>query len=418
MINQKSITAVEKSCFGSFCRPLYDSYSFARIPGTVQKLLIGGEGQALPSDVFLDKVYDNVILILIDCFGWRFFEKYASRFPFLSRFVDSGIVSKLTSQFPSTTANHITCMHTGLSVGQSGVYEWFYYSPIVDDVISPFRFAYADDTESNTLLAKGFTPEELFDMRPIYPQLERQGIRSCLIQPKDIINSPYSSVMQCGAEIEGFKHLSEGLNKLKNRFIGASGKNYLYLYYPAIDTLCHSCGPDSPEVEKLIIKTFTQLEKFFQLVAGKKQKTALILTADHGMTSLDPAKRLCIHQLLPSLKERLKKTRTGVPIGCCGSSRDLFLHVEESHLAATQKELKERLSGIAEVFLTQELVDEGLFGLQPLSKRFLDRVGNLVILPYAPLSIWCNGEEKTPFKGHHGGLSREEMETIFLFQEI
>ena len=65
-----------------------------------------------------------MVLILLDGFGWRFFEKVADDYPALRRFAAASGVVKLTSQFPSTTAAHVTCLHTGLELGQSGVYEW------------------------------------------------------------------------------------------------------------------------------------------------------------------------------------------------------------------------------------------------------------------------------------------------------
>lgn len=420
MINQLSIDAINKSNFGPFCKPLYDSYSFSRIPGTIEKLLTGSAEKSLPEDTHHAKSYDNVIMILIDAFGWRFFKNAVDNYPFLKRFVERGIVSKLTSQFPSTTANHVTCLHTGLTVGQSGVYEWYYYDPIVDDIICPLRFSYARDKDCNTLLKDGYRPEELFNIANIYPRLSKQGISSYNFLPKDIVDTPYSQVMQKGATSIGFKHLSEGLNKLKNCYLEATGKNYFYFYYPEVDGLCHYIGPDSPEVSKAISKTLDSLEKFFELVAGKKERTALIMTADHGVASLDPDKCLFLNVRLPELEGLIKKNSKGAPIVPCGASRDLFLHIEDGNLRQAEKMLKETLQGIGEVHTTQALIEANFFGPLPLSKRFLERVGNLVILPYAPYSIWWKGPSvhDSPYKGNHGGLSRDELETIFLFQEL
>jgi predicted AlkP superfamily pyrophosphatase or phosphodiesterase len=110
----------------AFVRPTYDSNSFTAIPASIAPLLGGSGSVTLPAEIFRGKpaTYRTVILILLDGFGWRFFEKVADSYPALRRFAAAAGVAKLTAQFPSTTAAHVTCLHTGLEVGQSGVYEW------------------------------------------------------------------------------------------------------------------------------------------------------------------------------------------------------------------------------------------------------------------------------------------------------
>ena len=86
MINQSSILAVDAARFSkTFCRPLYDSYCFSRIPGTIQKLLTGQSPESLPSDTYIleDKPYEIVILIFVDGFGWTFFEQFRRENAFL-----------------------------------------------------------------------------------------------------------------------------------------------------------------------------------------------------------------------------------------------------------------------------------------------------------------------------------------------
>ena len=139
MINNKSIINVNESTFSTeFRKPLYDSYCFSNIPGTIEKLLTGHtDKKKLPDDTTPNKEYDKVVLFFVDAFGWRFFERFQDQYPTLKRFVDHGIVSKITSQFPSTTAAHVTTIHTGKSVGQSGIFEWYYYEPKLDMMIAP-----------------------------------------------------------------------------------------------------------------------------------------------------------------------------------------------------------------------------------------------------------------------------------------
>src|SRR3954471_22760788 len=99
-------------------RPLADGYTFAALPATVERLLLGRNDDGLPPAALGDAParVERVVLVLLDAFGWRFFERYADSHPLLTRVVAHGTVAKLTSQFPSTTTAHVTTLHTGLPV--------------------------------------------------------------------------------------------------------------------------------------------------------------------------------------------------------------------------------------------------------------------------------------------------------------
>src|SRR5207247_4411338 len=176
MLNTASVNAVNGSQFSQrFVKPLYDSYCFSNIPQTIEFLLTGEGESGLPLDVLgnLPRKYDKVILFFVDAFGWRFFERYAEKHEFLKTMLNGGVVSKMTSQFPSTTAAHVTCVHTGLNVGQSGVYEWHYYEPLVDEIISPLLFSYARDRfTKDTLKSTGLSAEVFFPRQTFYKRLQ------------------------------------------------------------------------------------------------------------------------------------------------------------------------------------------------------------------------------------------------------
>jgi predicted AlkP superfamily pyrophosphatase or phosphodiesterase len=135
MINQKSIQTVNDSTFEKdWLKPRYADYCFSNIPQTVLNLFTGEFTKGLPNDTLgpLQKKYQKVVLLFIDAFGWQFFDKLKNRYPFLKRFLKNGVVSKLTAQFPSTTAAEVTTHYTGLPVGEHGLYEWTYYEPEIE----------------------------------------------------------------------------------------------------------------------------------------------------------------------------------------------------------------------------------------------------------------------------------------------
>jgi len=423
MINQQSLQSVAASAFTEhFCKPLYESYSFSRVPGTIQKLLTQKTGLGtLPADTVgdLTQEYEEIVLLFIDGFGWRFFEKYRERYPFLKRILDEGIASKITSQFPSTTANHVTCMNTGLEVGESGIYEWFYYEPELDRMIAPLLFSFAGDKAPATLLHAGVSPKQLYPFRTFYQDLKEVGVASYSLQHDSIVHSPYSQTMFQGAQQISFKHMQEALEQLVRLLAEQkSQKAYFHFYWGEIDAMGHRYGIDSPQFEDAVEQCFKELEEFFwQKKVRSGKKSACILIADHGMISVDPKKTFYLNEELPSLLQFIKRNRQGDLIAPAGSCRDFFLHIKEEALERVRIQLTQRLQGKAAVYLTEELIKQHFFGSKPPSKNFLDRVGNLVILPYEGEGVWWREKHRFDqhFYGAHGGLTRGEMETIFLF---
>ncbi len=427
MINQRSLQTIQEAIFReNFCRPLYKNYCFSRIPATVRYLLTGkGENEALPSDVLgtHKDPSDIVILILLDGFGWRFFEHYRQKFPFLQRFAEKkGVASKITSQFPSTTAAHVTCLHTGSEVAESGVYEWFYYEPKIDRVIAPLLSSFAGDKTIGTLQDAGIDLATIYPSSTIYQRFKKEGIHSYILQPINIAHSPYSQAMCKDAIYQPYRHLGDGLDQAVNlvKNAPAGEKRYICFYFAEIDSAGHHSGLFSPEYEQAVAQTLTLLEeRLYAKLADTGKKASLIVTADHGMTEIVPEQTFYVNQEIPEIVPLLKKNGEGVPIAPAGSCRDFFLHVEEKHLRSAEVLLKEALGNVAWIVRTSELIEKGFFGSHPPSKAFLSRVGNLVVLPHGHESIWWyeKGRFEQNFFAMHGGLTLEEMETIFLFEE-
>ena len=77
--------------------------------------------------------------------------------------------------------------------------------------------------------------------------------------------------------------------------------------------------------------------------------------------------------------------------------------------------IRDALADVAEVRPVRDLVAAGYFGDAPPSRRFLDRVGNAVILPRPGRAVWWyeEGRFESRHPGDHGGLTPEEMEIPF-----
>lgn len=424
MLNQASIDAVSNSKFSThFIQPLYDSYCFSQIPAFIKSTLdlqkIGG---GMPQDVFgtLPKSYDKVILFVLDAFGWYFLERYGDKYPCLKRFLEKGSVSKLTSQFPTTTACHMTTIHTGLPVHESGIFEWFYYDPKVDDVIAPLLFAFAGDSERNTLLAHGYSPYSLFPTHTLYMDLKKEGIPSHIFQHENYAASPFSEVAFQGGTVHPYKNFSQALIDLGNLVSTTAEKSYFFIYLDAFDHACHHYGPDADEIHKKADAIFTSLENDFFKYSGRLGNTLFILTADHGQVQINPSTTHYINQEIRGIENYFRLNLQNKPVLFGGSPRDMFLYIKDEYVSEVKGKLETHFKGIAEVYETDELIQRNLFGSTSPSKALTSRMGNIVILPYEGESVWWYEKDRfeNDLYGHHGGLTPKETEIPLLLIPI
>lgn len=412
MINEDSVAAVDRSrWYGQFVKPLYGSYCFSRIPRLIESLFgLGGDGD-IQSELIgpLTGRYQTVVLLFIDGYGWRFIQETLDRYRFLRRFADDGVITKLTSQFPSTTSVHVTTIHTGLDVGQSGIYEWFMYEPSLQEVITTLPFSHAGQLEAGTLAREGVQPETIFPTETLHQRLAGRGVRSRVWGSKEFTPSPVTTVIADGASIHPFETLREGLSQVVEALRSDEGPAYYYLYAGNIDAAGHKHGPNSPQWKQQADLTFHALDDVLMSALRGRDDTLLLVTADHGQIAGDAKKTILVNRLYPELGDWFQKTERGKPIVPSGSYRDMVLHVEDERLDDALYGLRDRLEGRARVVPVQELVDLDFFGT--VTERFTSRIGNLIVLPLGEELVWWEGYGMPKFHGYHGGLAPEEMET-------
>jgi hypothetical protein len=400
-----------------FIKPRYGSHCFADLPSTLKYLLTGMGAPSLAPDVLerFEPRYETVILFFIDSLGWRYIEQYGDDYPFLRRLAQEGQISKLTSQFPSTTAAHVTTIHTGLPVGQSGAYEWQYYEPQVDAVIAPLLFSYAGTRQRDTLNATQFAPARLFPYTTFYQDLAPYGVASTIFQHREYTPSTYSDVVFQGARVIPYSTLPEALANLQLCLAQHHTPAYYFLYFDKIDALSHQYGPSSPQLEAELDMFLTAMDRLFdRKLRGQLSRTLFVMTADHGQIETDPNTTIYLNReaRFAGLDPYLETNRSGDLLVPAGSARDFFLYVKDEMLDEAHAFLTERLADEADVVKTEWLIDAGYFGPPPMSDFFLKRVGNLVILAHGNKTVWWyeKGKFEQRLHGIHGGLSRQEME--------
>lgn len=413
MLNEDSITTNwDQTQSPSHVRPDYSKYNFANIPGTILNHFAIPTRHQLPSNVLLDSLpTKKVLFLLIDAFGWNLFQQFADTSTVLRRFLNEGVVSQLTSQFPSTTTAHVTTMHTNQPVGQHGMFEWNYYEPRVDAVISPLLYSFSGDSVRGTLRAVDVDPFSIFPRQSMYPILTRHEIASYVFANQAYAASPYNQAITGGATHKiAHSDFGQALDQLAEAVLHENGRAYYYLYWGDLDALCHVHGPESQEARQELWSILDAIESRLLQPLSAASDTLLLIGADHGQDKIDPNKTIYLNQLIPGISRLFRTTKNGWPIVPGGSCRSFFLYLKEEELRSGHELLTRKLDGVAQVMLVEHLIEQGYFGPQ-VSDTFLARAGNIVIVPNQGETVWWHvpGKFEVGYKGFHGGLSQDEM---------
>jgi hypothetical protein len=412
-IDEASVVAVDgarREGHAATVRPLADGYTFAALPATVERLLLGRDG-GLPRAALGDapEHAERVVLVLLDAFGWRFFTRHAERHPLLRRFLADGAVAKLTTQFPSTTAAHVTTLHTGRPVADHGMYEWNIYEPSLDALVTPLLFSFAGDGERDTLRRAGTDPRTLYPTGTLYRRLAAGGVRCLAFHPSSFSPSTYDGVLLDGATLHPYDTLATAFGALAAALAAEPGPAYAYVYIDTLDATGHQHGPASEAFDAEAVRCLDAIEA---ALPALPRGTLLLLAADHGQVTVDAATTRFVNELWPGIGEHLRRDRRGRPLAPAGSARDLFLHTAPGGHARLVAGLRDLLGACAEVHATADLVAEGLFAAAP-GPRLAERLGDVCVLPAPGETVWWRerGRFDMRFRGHHGGLTPDEAHT-------
>lgn len=348
---------------------------------------------------FVDKafdIYQNVILVLIDSLGWKFFPKG----------------KKLITQFPSTTAVNVTTMLTGVSLADHGIPEWQYYDTTVDELIKPILFSLAYTKDRETLRGM-VNPKDIIFSGNWAHKFKEKNIKPWAVQNELYTPSGnFSRIVGNGFEQIPWKNIKHGF-EMVNKILkeNSKSKNYIYFYYDIFDQVLHKNGSKSKISIKELNKIKRNINLFLNKTANYRQNTLFIVTADHGHIDVDPKETYYLNLEIPELLEMIKENKSGKKMVIGGSARCVFLYIKPECLIKTYNLLKNKLKNIADVFYSNEKIKLNIHN---------ERIGDIVIIPKTNKTVWWYEKDvfEMKHKSQHGGKSLEEMEIPFLTQEL
>ncbi|MDG6996471.1 MAG: alkaline phosphatase family protein [Nitrososphaerota archaeon] len=411
---EKKLTS--KRFEGEFVIPSYDNYCLSSVPSTIASLLgLETSRPTLPLDYISGKLalgdLQNIVLLVIDGFGYDAWLRSISDGEFFQTVTEKGLVFPITTVFPSTTAAALTTLSTGLTPQEHGLPEWYVYMKEVDMIITTLPFTPMGESMRDALVGR-MDPRILFSGETVYSSFAKSGIHSISLLPAPITRGAYTKLSLKGSNVVPYFSLADFAVTLRKQLKSLEGKTFVYAYWDAIDSSSHAHGPSSDSTQAEISSFSYVMKREFldKLDRNTAQKTLLIITADHGQIDVSPQDTLYLNHY-PKVVNAFEKSRQGNSILPSWSPRDVVLHVKKDRVDEVQSALADILGNNAVVLRSKDAIEMGLFGINNPSRRFMERAGDLLVLPRDQKLVWYEHTKGRQFEllGVHGGLSQNEM---------
>ncbi|MFC4128518.1 alkaline phosphatase family protein [Nocardia rhizosphaerae] len=366
--------------------PRYGESSLADLlPSALACLGVDGE----PNRLGLDLDVDRVCVLLVDGLGALALADNAATAPFLTGLPPA----TLTAGFPSTTATSLTTLGTGLAPGEHGILSYLLRLPGEDRLFNTLRWR-LDGVGPEVDALTAFAPERIQPRPSAFQRAIAAGIPAIQVAPGYQHGSGLTRAGWRGGDFRPNFSVGDLIDGVLTALASAP-RTLVYTYHSELDTTGHARGPGSRawrfelcHVDRIVAELAERLPP----------RTALIVTADHGMVELtdridfdtDPALADGVAQLGGEPRARHVYTRDGAT----------------ADVAATWQGV---LGADFIVRTRAEAVEAGWFG--PVAGEFGTRIGDLVVAALGTGGVVRTVAEplQTMMVGHHGSLTAAEQ---------
>lgn len=373
-------------------KPDYHGGSIVNLMSAIIRGRGGAADEYLPvADVDLE-VFDsakNVVLLVVDGLGY---DHLRARDGILARHV----VRPLTSVAPPTTATAVTAFLTGLAPQQHGLTGWFVHFRELAGVLAVLPFQ--PRLGGASLGHAGISAQQLLGHVPVF---DRMPVPSYSVSPAWIADSEFNRAHLGRAELAPFHNLDELIAQTIRIVRHHDDRKFVYAYWAGFDGLAHEHGVASIQVEDHFKRIDQGVARLVESLAGSD--TLLLVTADHGFVDVAPENKIDINQHL-QLREMLS-----LPL--CGEPRMAYCYVRAACARDFECYVKEHFGYAVTLFPSQQILDEGWFGLGAPHPELASRIGDYVLVVNGHYALVQRLPHEAPLRhvGFHGGLSRAEM---------
>jgi len=217
---------------------------------------------------------DRVCVFLVDGMGWELIRRHPDWAPFLTSLIAGS--EPITAGFPSTTATSLASVGTGLTPGLHGLAGYTVAIPGSGQLMNQLRWQPPVD------------PRAWQPYPTVFEQVHQAGVATAQVSSPLFSQTPLTQVALSGGTFLG-RTTGEERMDLAARWLADHDRALVYTYVSELDGAGHRFGVDSDEW-RLMLNTVDRLVR--RLAEQLPPRSALYVTADHGMIDIAPEDRV------------------------------------------------------------------------------------------------------------------------------
>ncbi|GGK35669.1 alkaline phosphatase family protein [Nocardia camponoti] len=333
---------------------------------------------------------DHVCVFVVDGLGAEALAAHADSAPFLT----SLPARSITATFPTTTATSLTSLGVGVGPGEHGIVSYLMRLPGEERLFNTLRWRLTGEgPKVDALLA--FPPERIQPHETIFERCASAGIAAVQVAPGYQEGSGLSRAGWRGGGFRATYSVGDLIDGVLSALTMAP-KSLVYAYHSELDSTGHVRGPRSRAWDFELTNTDRIIADLAQRLPAR---SALIVTADHGMVELTDPIDFDTH---PHLREGV------VALG--GEPRARFVYTADGATDDVATTWAGALGDAFAVHTRAEVIDAGWFG-PTVTPEAAYRIGDLVAVARDGAGVVRTHAEPNSSRmvGHHGSLTSAEL---------
>jgi len=336
-------------------------------------------------DKELRKKYKNVVVMLLDGLGMNILRHHLSETSFLR----SNLRHELSAVYPSSTVPSTVSFKTGLTPIEHGWWGHFLYFKTLGQTVNVF-------TNNEMCSRKKVLIENVAHKIMPYTSLldevseHKKTMKAYMLCPPEARDEFHISQLS-------YENFGEMCNYIRT-LTTLPERHLIYAYHDHPDETMHKFGIDSEETSKMLVELDSQISS----ILSECEDTLLLITADHGQTSLKETRDIAD---LPEMMDMLSI----LPNGC---SRATNFFVKSGCKRNFEKLVHHYFDDKFLLFTKDEVIEKNLLGVGNPHPEFYDTFGDYMLCAIDNCEIICStifGHPAPSPLGVHGGLTIDEM---------